>query len=108
MSKRAWYKGERDAFIAHGLGKSLKEKLLDNSDAFITFVCDKCGFFAQRFDRPENRAYMSENDTYYCPACENFNDISKVRIPYAFKLFLHELMALNIAPRIQCKQDLHE
>nr|YP_010806466.1 DNA-dependent RNA polymerase 2 subunit Rpb2/subunit Rpb4 [Bodo saltans virus] len=99
---------ERDAFIAHGIGKSLKEKLLDNSDAFITFVCDKCGFFAQRFDRPENKAYMSENDTYYCPACENFNDISKVRIPYAFKLFLHELMALNIAPRIQCKQDLHE
>jgi len=36
---------ERDAILAHGLAKFLKEKLLDNSDAFTTWVCDKCGFF---------------------------------------------------------------
>jgi len=92
---------ERDALIAHGIAKFLKEKLLDNSDAYTCHVCDKCGFIAQRFDRPENKAYASESDTYICPACKNFNDISKIRIPYAFKLFMQELMALNIAPRIR-------
>lgn len=103
MRNRKW---ERDALIAHGLSKFLKEKLLDNSDAYVCFVCDKCGLFAQRFERSENKAYASENDTYHCPACKNINDISKVRIPYAFKLFLQELMALNIAPRIRCKKEV--
>lgn len=99
---------ERDALIAHGLSKLLKEKLLDNSDAYMVYVCDKCGLFAQRFERPENKPYPREDDTYYCPACQNFNDISKVRIPYAFKLFIHELMSLNIVSRIRCKKDAYE
>jgi hypothetical protein len=99
---------ERDALIAHGLSKFLKEKLLDNSDAFIVYVCDMCGLFAQRFDRPENKSRPSPEDTYYCPACQNVNEISKVRIPYAFKLFLQELMSLNIASRIRCKKDAYE
>ena len=99
---------ERDALIAHGLSKFLKEKLLDNSDAYITYVCNKCGLFAQRFERPENKSYTTDEDTYYCPACENSYEISKVRIPYAFKLFLQELMALNIAPRIRCKNQTYE
>lgn len=98
---------ERDAIIAHGLAKFLKEKLLDNSDAYVCFVCDRCGLFAQRFDRQENKAYPSNDDTYHCPACKNYNEISKVRIPYAFKLLLQELMALNIAPRIRCKKDIY-
>lgn len=99
---------ERDALIAHGLSKFLKEKLLDNSDAYMVYVCDKCGLFAQRFERPENKSYPSPDDTYYCPACQNFNDISKVRIPYAFKLFIQELMSLNIVSRIRCKKDAYE
>jgi DNA-directed RNA polymerase II subunit RPB2 len=99
---------ERDALIAHGLSKLLKEKLLDNSDAYITYVCDKCGLFAQRFERPDNKAYAQKNDTYYCAGCKNINEISKIRIPYAFKLFLQELMALTIAPRIKCKKNNYE
>ena len=72
----------------------------------MVFVCDKCGLFAQRFERPENKSYPSNNDTYYCPACKNYNDISKVCIPYSFKLFIQELMALGIASRIRCQKDL--
>jgi DNA-directed RNA polymerase II subunit RPB2 len=98
---------ERDALIGHGLAKFLKEKLLDNSDAYVCYVCDYCGLFAQRFGRPTNKHYASDNDTYHCPGCDNINDISKVRIPYAFKLFIHELMALGIAPRIRCKKDVY-
>jgi hypothetical protein len=98
---------ERDALIAHGLSKFLKEKLLDNSDAYIVHVCDICGLFAQRFERPENKNYSTEQDTYYCPSCSNPNDISKVKIPYAFKLFVQELLSLNIAPRIRCKKEVY-
>ena len=34
---------ERDALLAHGLAFSLKDRLLDCSDAAIGYVCTKCG-----------------------------------------------------------------
>ena len=112
--RRIVYKGglrlgemERDALLAHGLAKFIKEKLMDNSDPYIVWVCDRCGLFAQRFDRKENKAFAQDDDIYYCPACNNHNDISKLRIPYAFKLFLHEMMAMCIAPRIRCKKTIY-
>ena len=35
-----------------------------------------------------------------CQQCENYTDFSKVKIPYAFKLLMQELITMNIAPRI--------
>jgi DNA-directed RNA polymerase beta subunit len=98
---------ERDALLAHGLSKFIKEKLLDNSDAYTTFVCDKCGLFARRVDKDDNKTFATDDDTYYCPTCSNFSDISKVKIPYAFKLFLQEMMAMCVAPRIRCIKNIY-
>jgi DNA-directed RNA polymerase II subunit RPB2 len=98
---------ERDALLAHGLAKFIKEKLMDNSDPYVVWVCDKCGLFAERFDRKENKSEPSDDDIYYCPACNNHTEISKLRIPYAFKLFLHEMMAMCIAPRIRCNKTIY-
>jgi DNA-directed RNA polymerase II subunit RPB2 len=98
---------ERDSLLGHGIAKFLKEKLLDNSDAYTTFVCDKCGLFAQRFDKKENKTYRTDDDIYCCPSCQNYTDISKIKIPYAFKLFIHELMSMCIVPRIRCKKDIY-
>jgi hypothetical protein len=97
---------ERDALIAHGIAKFLKEKLLDNSDPYTAHVCDKCGLFAQRFNRREDKHQASDDDVYHCPSCNNFTDINKIKIPYAFKLFIHELMAMCIASRIRCKKEI--
>jgi DNA-directed RNA polymerase II subunit RPB2 len=98
---------ERDALLAHGLAKFLKEKLMDNSDPYVVWVCDECGLFATRFDRKENQVFSQDDDIYYCKACNNHNNISKLRIPYAFKLFLHEMTAMCIAPRIRCKKTIY-
>ena len=98
---------ERDALLGHGLAKFIKEKLLDNSDAYTTFTCDRCGLFATRVDKDENKTFATENDTYYCPSCNNYTDINKVKIPYAFKLFLHELTAMCVAPRIRCTKTIY-
>lgn len=98
---------ERDALLGHGIAKFLKEKLLDNSDAYTTYVCDKCGLFAQRFERKENKTYTTDDDVYCCPPCQNYTDISKIKIPYAFKLFVQELMSMCIVPRIRCKKDIY-
>jgi DNA-directed RNA polymerase II subunit RPB2 len=95
---------ERDALIAHGLSKFLNEKMMYNSDAYATYVCDICGLFAQRAPRKENKTEPSPSDVYYCPNCNNVNKITKIMIPYAFKLLLQELMAMSVAPRIRTKQ----
>lgn len=94
---------ERDCLIAHGISGFLKEKLMDSSDIYATYVCDICGLFAQRMRKITNKQYVSVGDTYYCPACRNKTKISKIIIPYAFKLLLQELMSMCIAPRIKTK-----
>lgn len=95
---------ERDSIISHGMSKFLKERLLDTSDAYSTYVCDVCGLFAQRMIKKENKMYPTDSDVYYCNACKNKSRISKIIIPYAFKLLIQELMSMNIASRIRTKQ----
>lgn len=99
---------ERDAITAHGLARLLKEKLMDNSDAYSTYVCGKCGLFAQRANRRNNKKYPQDTDIYFCQQCNNYNDIHKVMIPYAFKLMLQELMSMCIAPRIRIEKPVFD
>jgi len=58
-------------------------------------------FFARRLVRAENKTKPGPDDVYYCHACENFSEISKVKIPYAFMLVLQELKCMNMASRIK-------
>ena len=89
---------ERDVIIAHGMSSFLKEKLMETSDAYMVHVCDKCGLFAQK---------VLDKNVYHCPACNNTTEISKVNIPYAFKLMIQELMSMGIASRIRTKKDMY-
>ena len=92
---------ERDSLIAHGNSLFLKERLLDMSDIYTTYVCDICGLFAQRIKKKENKPYPTVTDSYECKSCRNKNKISEIIIPYCAKLLFQELMAMNIAPRIR-------
>lgn len=94
---------EVDSLCAHGAAKLLKEKLYDLSDAYIIYVCGICGLFAQRNKSIKQSQIPSNNDTMYCPVCNNSTNIHPVAIPYAFKQMIHELMAMNIAARIRVK-----
>lgn len=83
---------ERDAIGAHGMAQFMKESMVDKSDLFKVHVCDICGVFAHR---------IPKKNYYGCPACNNMTRISKVVIPYAFKLFIQELRAMGIMGRIR-------
>jgi hypothetical protein len=98
---------ERDSVIAHGMAKFLKERLVDTSDAYTCYVCDKCGLFAQRMIRKDIKNYSTNKDIYYCSACNNKTQISKIMLPYAFKLLIQELMSINIASRIRFKDSIY-
>lgn len=97
---------ERDAIAAHGMSRFLIEKMMFSSDPYRVHVCDVCGLFAQRLYKKDAKSYATTKDIYYCATCKNYNQISEIMIPYAFKLLTQELLAMNIAPRIRVKKSL--
>lgn len=82
---------ERDCMIAHGTTEFLKERMLEVSDNFETHVCKTCGLIG---------VVNPEKGLYQCMSCDGSTDFAQVRIPYAYKLFLQELEAMNISSRL--------
>lgn len=72
---------ERDAMIAHGVSRFLKERLFDMSDPYNMAVCSECGMIASSQDE--------------CKSCKS-DRITKVNIPYAAKLLFQELNAIGV------------
>jgi DNA-directed RNA polymerase II subunit RPB2 len=85
---------ERDVMISHGAAAFLKERLMDQSDAYTTCVCKVCGFMAINDGQKRIR---------YCNKCKTSETVYDIEIPYACKLLFQELMSINIAPKIKLK-----
>ncbi|MEM2820980.1 MAG: DNA-directed RNA polymerase subunit B, partial [Thermoproteota archaeon] len=86
---------ERDCLVGHGAARLLQDRLLEESDRTIVYVCEKCGTFAY---------YDAKQKKHICPLCEKGKDVSGVEMSYAFKLLLQELMSLGIFPRLRVRE----
>ena len=82
---------ERDCMISHGSAYFLKERIIDVSDKYNVYICNKCNLII-----PGNK----EGNIYECKKCNNFSNFTKIYIPYACKLLFQELMCMSIAPRM--------
>jgi DNA-directed RNA polymerase subunit B len=82
---------ERDCLIGHGAAILLKNRLLDESDKYVIYICEKCGLIAY---------YNQKQRKYVCSICGEEAIVSPAVVSYAFKLLLQELMSLCIAPRL--------
>jgi DNA-directed RNA polymerase II subunit RPB2 len=82
---------ERDCMVSHGSSRFLKERLFDVSDCYRVHVCSSCGLFCT--------ANLKELK-YSCKTCNSSENICQVRIPYACKLLMQELMGMMIKPRM--------
>lgn len=83
---------ERDCLLSHGMTNFLNERLFTCSDKYFVYVCDLCGMIASG---------NKEKNLYECKHCNNNNFISKIKLPYACKLFFQELIGMGIVTRIQ-------
>jgi len=86
---------ERDCLIGHGAAMLLRDRLLEESDKYLLYVCERCGYYAY-FDIKQRK--------YICRTCGEKAQVSPVVVSYAFKLLLQELMSLCIAPRLKLKE----
>ena len=86
---------ERDCLIGHGAAMVLRDRLLEESDKYLLYVCEKCGFISY---------YDIKQRKYTCRICEDKAQISPVVVSYAFKLLLQEMMSLCITPRLKLKE----
>ncbi|KAF2118859.1 hypothetical protein BDV96DRAFT_596676 [Lophiotrema nucula] len=72
---------ERDCLIAYGASQLLLERLMLSSDAHNVDVCGRCG----------QMGYHG-----YCQMCGDDQEVRQLTMPYAAKLLIQELGAMNI------------
>ena len=82
---------ERDCLLSHGAAAFTKERLMDVSDPFQTGICKSCGTLA---------VVNEEEGIYSCGTCGNKTEFIQKTIPYAMKLWMQELEAMHIVPRM--------
>ena len=102
---------ERDGVLGHGLSYFLNESFLVRGDEYYMAVCNKTGaiaiyndakniFLSPFADGPIN-FHTNPDGTMNIKNISKFGrSFSIVKIPYSFKLLIHELQTMNIQMRI--------
>lgn len=80
---------ERDCLIGYGASMMLIERLMVSSDQCEVDVCNQCG----------RLGYCG-----WCNSCKSSAQVSSITMPYACKLLLTELQAMNVTARLTLTQ----
>ncbi|MCS7142335.1 MAG: DNA-directed RNA polymerase subunit B [Aigarchaeota archaeon] len=82
---------ERDCLIAYGASYLLLDRLLEQSDRYTVYFCQKCGLPAYNDLRQEK---------ILCPVHGKEGEVRPVTLSYAFYLLLNELISMGIYPKV--------
>jgi len=82
---------ERDCMVGHGAPLLLLERMLKSSDETTIYVCELCGMIGW---------YNRNKKRLECPIHGDKGRLYPVRVSYAFKLLLQELMSMCIYPKL--------
>jgi DNA-directed RNA polymerase subunit B len=86
---------EKDCLLAHGAALTLKERF--SSDETEMSFCKKCGIAVI-----DNKV----KGIVKCPLCGKSDKIVRLRMSYAFKLVMDEMMAMGIYPKLHIDESL--
>ena len=70
-----------------------KDRLLEESDLTVQYVCENCGHIAIK----TRKGFLR------CPICGDDAAIHPVELSYAFKLLLEELKSLAMEPKLRLR-----
>jgi DNA-directed RNA polymerase II subunit RPB2 len=110
---------ERDGIISHGASKFLEESLMVRGDEYYMAVCNQSGtiavyneslnlFLSPYADGPIQFTNISEYKADVVNISKYGKEFSIVRIPYAFKLLMQELKAMNIDMKIITEENIDQ
>jgi hypothetical protein len=102
---------DRDCLIAHGLSGFIKESMMVRGDEYYMAICNKTGciaiyneanniFLSPMADGPVKFVGNLLEDLNIINVSKYGRDFSIVGVPYAFKLLMQELQAMNVQMRI--------
>ena len=102
---------DRDVILAHGMSAFMKESMLVRGDEYFMAVCNNTGtiaiynesknlFISPMLDGPIKFTNNINNELNIVNMSRYGRSFSIVRVPYAFKLLMHQLQALNVQMRV--------
>ena len=81
---------ERDCLIAYGASQLLLERLMLSSDVHEVDVCETCGMMG----------YQN-----WCVTCRSSRGVVRMKMPYAAKLLIQELMSMNVKASLRLEDE---
>ncbi len=101
---------ERDAILSYGISSFLKESFMERSNKFKFYISNKSGLISaynkekgiyRDFIFDESKQYVDNDKQVFKRQIDSTDSIfSCVETPYAMKLFIQEMEAMGIAPRL--------
>jgi DNA-directed RNA polymerase II subunit RPB2 len=89
---------ERDCLVGHGSTALIRERMFTQADPYCVYVCRRCGLLAEG---PTQEPGHLRSRQAMCRNCDAANTVVPLPMPYATKLFIQEVLALNIAMRLR-------
>jgi DNA-directed RNA polymerase II subunit RPB2 len=102
---------ERDCIVSHGMSAFLNDSMMNRGDEYYMAVCNQTGsiaiynetkniFLSPMADGPLQFKGGIDGNLEVKNVSRYGRNFSVVRVPYAFKLLLHELQTMNIHMKI--------
>jgi DNA-directed RNA polymerase II subunit RPB2 len=110
---------ERDAIVSHGMSAFLNDSMMNRGDEYYMAVCNQTGsiaiynetkniFLSPMADGPLQFKGGIDGNLEVKNVSQFGRNFSVVRVPYAFKLLLHELQTMNIHMRIITEDNVEQ
>ena len=110
---------DRDAILAHGMTRFIQESMMERGDKYYMAICNQTGtiaiynesrniFLSPMSDGPVKFSENLDGGLNIMAVSKFGRDFSIVKIPYAFKLLIQELQAMNVQMRIITSDNIDE